>query len=968
MRILSWNLNGIKACIRNGDFEQFKKLPEIDIMCFQETRTQDKMQVLKDYHHYWYPAEQKHYSGTLTLTLVKPMKVIYGIGNNELDKEGRVITIDMGKLYVVNTYVPNSQGGPAREEFRRKWDSVYSRFMRNLAFEKPVIACGDFNVTMARIDVYKENERISQTEQGWISDERNNLQNLIDMGFVDAFRYLYPDEENAFTWWSNRRYKRNDDRGWRLDYFFVTEENAEQIMDVKHHQEITGSDHCPILLEYENRDEAYDIQYSEAISDKHNREAEERRLGLMWANRQRHFKKYEEQLAIIQAEITAYTTMRRYDEVRERQMRIMDDIRFRCLAVNKVAKVAAPVGVDNIKWRTNAEKMQAAIDLDWRGYEAKPKRMIEVKAKQTGKVRRTGILTYRDKAMSILCGYTFSPIEEAYGDRSSFAFRPGRSRQDAALAIANLFEGKDAPDIFIYLDIKGFYATLQHKWIMKHVPIVKDVLHSFLKAGHIFERELFPSSDYGISEASPLSPMVANFTLDGMQRAIYLALHGKVKDIDFEDGAMVRYADDVIVAVRTPDAARMVLSAVKEFLEPRGLIISEEKTLAGSIWSGFETIGFFIKKEVYGISIRPKLDAVLRFKCGIHEFIMNCNSSQREMIETLNKKLKGWAGQYRFCDAYDSYREIDVAVAASLLEAATLRHPKMQTAKLIKKYWYTDGGGEKWYALPKEKDVRVIHLRDTLLTSQRRCRTDINPYLQIDYFQAKKRADDIDRVNSKYRPVWEKFNGKCLYCGRPILPEHPKCLVTIDHKKPEALWNSAYVHEICVLSDYQFLMTVEDVDGITDYDVFEKLKRISISGTTILDKGLPLDWKYMKLYEFFAESTKPRIMLTFKQIEEILGFELSDSVKTTSQSWYPRKFMHKMADAWILQGYKLERLYMKQQKALFVAQFEDAELINIPPEILDRKVPINAKHEIEHFLQSIIKKYGLTQEDVIPRM
>ena len=249
MQILSWNLNGLKACIRRNDFEQLRKLPPLDVLCFQETRTHEKPIVFKDYHHYWYPAEAKKYSGTLTLSLVKPLNVIYGIGVPELDKEGRVLTIDLGNVYVVNTYVPNSQGGPDREEYRMKWDAAYHNFLFSLALEKPVIACGDYNVTMARIDVYEENIRIDWAEQGYISDERSNLQNLLDDGFTDAYRFLYPDEKNAFTWWSNRRYKRNEDRGWRLDYFIVSDVLQPQIRDVIHHQDITGSDHCPIVLD-----------------------------------------------------------------------------------------------------------------------------------------------------------------------------------------------------------------------------------------------------------------------------------------------------------------------------------------------------------------------------------------------------------------------------------------------------------------------------------------------------------------------------------------------------------------------------------------------------------------------------------------------------------------------------------------------------------------------------------------------
>ena len=622
MQILSWNLNGLKACIKRNDFEQLRKLPPLDVLCFQETRTQEKPIVFKDYHHYWYPAEAKKYSGTLTLSLVKPLNVIYGIGVPELDKEGRVLTIDLGSVYVVNTYVPNSQGGPDREDYRRDWDVAYHNFLFGLASEKPVIACGDFNVTMARIDVYEENMRIDWAEQGYISDERSNLQSLLDDGFTDAYRFLYPEEKNAFTWWSNRRYKRNEDRGWRLDYFIVSNVLQPQIRNVIHHQEITGSDHCPIVLDCAVEDTDYASKYSSALAKKEANENEERRLAQLWNNRQRQFEKYEKKLASIQAEISLYTLLRDNGEVLKRQIRIMDDIRFKCLAVNKVAKASAPPGVDDVKWKTNADKMRAALDLEWRNYKASPKRIIEIKSKNTGKVRRTGILTYRDKAMSILCGYTFSPVEEAYADRSSFAFRPGRSRQDAIVAASYLFNGNDAPLYYVYADIRGFYAALQHKWIMQHVPIVKDVLHAFLKAGHIFDGELFPSGDAGISEGSPLSPSIANFTLDGLQKAIYNGLHGRYSDIDYPNGAMVRYADDVIVAVRSMEDAKIVVATIRKFLEPRGLVLSEEKTKTGNILDEIELIGFSMKKETYGVALirRSLIPHQHHVRCFLHGF------------------------------------------------------------------------------------------------------------------------------------------------------------------------------------------------------------------------------------------------------------------------------------------------------------------------------------------------------------
>ena len=411
----------------------------------------------------------------------------------------------------------------------------------------------------------------------------------------------------------------------------------------------------------------------------------------------------------------------------------------------------------------------------------------------------------------------------------------------------------------------------------------------------------------------------------------------------------------------------MVLGTIISFLEPRGLVISEEKKSTGYIYDGVDMVGFTIQKEEYSVVTRPKEEAVRRFIDGLHETIVNHQGSQRELINLLNRKLKGWAGQYRFCDAHKSYHDIDAAVKASLLEAAMRKHPKMAKSKIISRYWYTDGSGIQWYCMPKEKGTRVIHLVDTLLIAPNKRKKLVNPFLEMDYYAQKKEAENIERINAKSQPIWKRQDGKCLYCGRPLLPDQPKKLILIDHSKKDALWNKAYIHAICDMDDYRFFLTMDDVEGMTDYDVQEVLKHIDTFGTVIRDERLPEDWKYKKLYDYFGECTKPKIMLKFSQIEEILGFALTESQKTNHVRWYAKKDQHLMADAWNMNGYKLKRLYLKEQKVLFEAQFEDAQRVVIPSEIQDYKVPAQAKYEIEHYLSQVIKKYGLVKEDVIPR-
>lgn len=247
-RIISWNLNGLQSCIKHNSFQPILDLTP-DIVCCQEIRTKQQPEVIPGYQHFWNPSQRDGYSGTLTMTKHPPLNIIYGLGNEQLDNEGRVLTVELPDLFVVNAYAPNSQKNLLRHQFRTLWDNAFREFICELAEDKKVIACGDFNVAISDIDIYPENLRQYWAQLGYASDERANLETLIECGFVDAYRHLYPAATGSYTWWSNRLNKRNENRGWRLDYFFVITALQNRIHEVTHLTEIMGSDHCPILLE-----------------------------------------------------------------------------------------------------------------------------------------------------------------------------------------------------------------------------------------------------------------------------------------------------------------------------------------------------------------------------------------------------------------------------------------------------------------------------------------------------------------------------------------------------------------------------------------------------------------------------------------------------------------------------------------------------------------------------------------------
>lgn len=249
MRIVSWNLNGLLATHENGALKILEdEMPEI--VCFQEIRTNKEPVICEGYFHYWNHSNRDGYSGTAVLTWDKPIRVFNGFLNHRPDEEGRIITLEYDDFFLINVYVPNSQQNLKRKAYRLEWDEAFHEHVKVLMSDKPVIICGDFNVARCELDIYEQNSNQSSLEFGYATDEQSNLENLLEIGLVDVFRERYPGRR-SYTWWSNRLNKRSENRGWRLDYFLVSDELYENVSDILHMNEVYGSDHCPILLEVE---------------------------------------------------------------------------------------------------------------------------------------------------------------------------------------------------------------------------------------------------------------------------------------------------------------------------------------------------------------------------------------------------------------------------------------------------------------------------------------------------------------------------------------------------------------------------------------------------------------------------------------------------------------------------------------------------------------------------------------------
>lgn len=248
LKLISWNVNGLRACLKKGFRDYFESV-DADFFCVQETKLQEGQinLELEEYYQYWNYAMKKGYSGTAIFTKHEPLDVSYGMGIAEHDQEGRVITLEYPDFYMVTVYTPNSQRGLARLSYRMEWENQFRSYLKALDEKKPVIFCGDLNVAHKEIDL--KNPKTNRKNAGFSDEERGKMTELLEAGFIDTYRSLYPDREEAYTWWSYMNKAREKNVGWRIDYFIVSESIKERIKNADIHSQVLGSDHCPVLLE-----------------------------------------------------------------------------------------------------------------------------------------------------------------------------------------------------------------------------------------------------------------------------------------------------------------------------------------------------------------------------------------------------------------------------------------------------------------------------------------------------------------------------------------------------------------------------------------------------------------------------------------------------------------------------------------------------------------------------------------------
>lgn len=435
-----------------------------------------------------------------------------------------------------------------------------------------------------------------------------------------------------------------------------------------------------------------------------------------------------------------------------------------------------------------------------------------------------------------------------------------------------------------------------------------------------------------------------------------------VKEIATDESHnLVRFADDILITVRTMDDAEIALGTVRNFLAERGLSLSEEKTKVCNIDDGFTFLSRTYVRKNGLIYSYPSDAAVDRFISELKNIIMTSRKSQRDLINTLNRKLKGWAGYHRYSDAGDAFRKVDVAVQTALLEAAIKKHPRLAIAKVKAKYWYREPNGRHCYALPDDKSVRVVRLADTLLITHHKVNTNANPFVGDAYMEHRTHSRQIENVAGPYRAIWLRQNGRCYYCGRPILPDQPRTTVQLDLSRPPSIRNSAYIHKICEANEFEQIRVMEDFEFIKPFDVCLALEEIqgSTPKGVRVKKDIAPGWKHYGLKQYLSKCSASSVTLTFSEIEKIDGLPLAASARKNKDWWYPRDNCNTIAEAWLTEGYSLVSVDFQKQKVSLRRDDDGMSKLVIPKVLTEGKIPDNARFELETHMEYIIKKYGL---------
>ena len=821
---------------------------------------------------------------------------------------------------------------------------------------KPVIVCGDFNVAYGELDIYRDRRIQLAGREDEKNNEKENLQALLDWGFVDSYRELFPLARDCYTWWSPKNNNRNLNRGERIDYAFVSSSIKEKISGAKIWVDINMSDHCPIELRLDAK-----LVGTAKLSGKHHKfslseQAKNKDIiispfacadyGKFWDSLD--WLEIEAYLAKKQKMIAKVAYSHDFGAIRRYQNDIVGNIYCRALAVKRVCDSNSNAGVDKVKWETSGQKMEAALNLRPEVYLPMPDRLVVMRSRSQ-KMRRIRIGTWADRAMQTLFRFALDPVAESWADKKSFAYRKGRSHADVCQYVKTIFSGSDAPEYVLVGDVRQCYETISHSWIMDNIPMDKRVLKHILKSGFVFGTQRYDSEE-GVGIGSSLSPIIANMTLDGLQNVVTESLKGIKDDGDLNDGEVVRYADDFMVALRRKEDARIVIESIAQFLSERGLSISSSKTQLQKVSDGFDFAKMNYTKEHGYVYARPSKDSIERFAFGIQETINNFSGTQKDFIKKLNQQIGGWANHHRVGDCEAVFQQLDTLIETLLFNKCVLVHPNWKNKTITEHYWYKLPDGRRCFSLSNNREIRVNFLSDYPHTFHQKVNVTSNPYIEREYFDERLQTRDQRMITGRYRAFWEKQNGTCYYCGEPILRDQAACVQEIKLFGGQQIMTPVYVHIAC---------TSNSIEAV-DVDVLPDSEREVLSILNGIKDDIPLKgMRYVPLATFFHNTRKSSIKLSFDEVEAIIGFKLPDA--SSRAPFWRRSGFGYISQCWQENGYELRSLKLQERTVSWYRVSSKSSSVNIPEVFLTGHVPDKAKYELENAFKYIITKYGLQE-------
>lgn len=492
---------------------------------------------------------------------------------------------------------------------------------------------------------------------------------------------------------------------------------------------------------------------SEKLSD-------EAMLSAQWKNIDWH--KAEREVNRLQIRIVKATQQKDYNAVKRLQYLLTHSFYAKALAVKRVVTNDGrkTPGVDGVLWNTPAKKMKAVLSLTDKGYRARPLRRVYIEKTDKKKKRPLGIPTMYDRAMQALYALALEPVAETTADGKSFGFRKGRCAQDACEYLFNALSRKHiSPKWVLEGDIKGCFDHISHDWLLANIPMDKNILKQFLKAGFIYQRELFPTEE-GTPQGGIISPILANMTLDGIEKKLVERFHtnalGKV-DLRFKNAHkvnFVRYADDFVVTAATPEPALEAKELIREFLAERGLELSDEKTVVTNIDDGFDFLGWNFRKYNEKLIIKPSKKAVKAIVSNISDTILRRGKAWQQdvLIMKLNEQIRGWTNYHQSVCASDAFAHLDYVLYELLWRWAKRRHPKKNKWWISMRYWHRVGN-RNWVFSTENKEL--IRVDSTAIVRHTKIKATANPFLDEAYFQKRKFDKGMHRLTGKFKTIWK---------------------------------------------------------------------------------------------------------------------------------------------------------------------------------------------------------------------